>query len=130
MKLREYGIVVYLQLLLTALSFVLVISKVASASTEEMTVEAAIKLGLKNNYDIQIARNTAEIAINKGKLTVDIEDIKPAAISFMLLYGRGISLDELNQYLNQKLATIPFTLPFQELEAIAVEGGEVVIRGR
>ncbi len=38
------------------------------ASPEEMTVEDAIRLGLKNNYDIQIARNTAEIAVNnKGK---------------------------------------------------------------
>jgi len=35
---------------------------------QEMTVEDAIKLGLKNNYDIQIARNDAEIALNdKGK---------------------------------------------------------------
>ena len=31
-------------------------------------MEDAIRLGLKNNYDIQIARNTAEIADNnKGK---------------------------------------------------------------
>jgi outer membrane protein TolC len=38
------------------------------ASSEEMTVEDAIQLGLKNNYAIQIARNTAEIAVNnKGK---------------------------------------------------------------
>ena len=38
------------------------------AVPNEMTVEDAIRLGLKNNYDIQIARNTAEIAINnKGK---------------------------------------------------------------
>jgi outer membrane protein TolC len=35
---------------------------------QEMMVEDAIKLGLKNNYDIQIARNDAEIALNdKGK---------------------------------------------------------------
>ncbi len=35
---------------------------------EQMTVEDAINLGLKNNYDIQIARNDAEIALNdKGK---------------------------------------------------------------
>jgi outer membrane protein TolC len=41
---------------------------VAYASPEEMTVEDAILLGLKNNYDIQIARNTSEIAVNnKGK---------------------------------------------------------------
>jgi outer membrane protein TolC len=38
------------------------------ATPTEMTVEDAIRLGLKNNYDIQIARNTAEIAANnKGK---------------------------------------------------------------
>ncbi len=37
---------------------------------EEMTVEDAIRIGLKNNYDIQIAKNTAEIAgNNKGKGT-------------------------------------------------------------
>ena len=42
------------------------------ASPEEMTVEDAILLGLKNNYDIQIARNTAEIAVNnKGKGTAN-----------------------------------------------------------
>lgn len=35
---------------------------------EQMTVEDAINLGLKNNYDIRIARNDAEIALNdKGK---------------------------------------------------------------
>jgi outer membrane protein TolC len=43
-------------------------SPVIAASSEAMTVEDAIKLGLKNNYAIQIARNTAEIADNnKGK---------------------------------------------------------------
>ena len=43
-------------------------SPVIAASSEAMTVEDAIKLGLKNNYAIQIARNTAEIAVNnKGK---------------------------------------------------------------
>ena len=35
---------------------------------DEMTVEDAIKIGLKNNYNIQIAKNTAEISDNnKGK---------------------------------------------------------------
>jgi outer membrane protein TolC len=34
----------------------------------QMTAEDAIKLGLKNNYDIQIARNDADIALNnKGR---------------------------------------------------------------
>jgi len=37
---------------------------------DEMTVEDAIKIGLKNNYDIQIAKNTAEISgNNRGKGT-------------------------------------------------------------
>ncbi len=40
----------------------------AAYAQEQMTVEDAIKIGLKNNYDIQIAKNTAEIAgNNKGK---------------------------------------------------------------
>jgi outer membrane protein len=40
------------------------------AARAEMTVEEAIKLGLKNNYDIKIARITAEIAVNnQGKGT-------------------------------------------------------------
>ena len=33
-----------------------------------LTAEDAIKIGLKNNYDIQIARNTAEIARNNAGL--------------------------------------------------------------
>jgi len=35
------------------------------SAQDQMTVEDAIKIGLKNNYDIQIAKNTAEIADNK-----------------------------------------------------------------
>ena len=58
----------YRQLLLTAILFTPLISNHVHASTQEMTVEDAIRLGLKNNYDIQIARNEAEIASNnKGK---------------------------------------------------------------
>ncbi len=34
------------------------------ASEEQMTVEDAIRIGLQNNYDILIARNTADIAQN------------------------------------------------------------------
>ena len=34
------------------------------SAQDQMTVEAAIRIGLKNNYDIQIAKNTAEIADN------------------------------------------------------------------
>ena len=41
---------------------------VIAASPEAMTVEDAIRLGLKNNYAIQIARNEAEVALNnRGK---------------------------------------------------------------
>jgi len=66
MKKKVYCIFVYL--LLAPISLLLLVSNDTHASTEEMTVEDAIKLGLKNNYDIQIARHTAEIAINnKGK---------------------------------------------------------------
>jgi len=66
MKKKVYCIFVYL--LLAPISLLLPVSNGTHASTEEMTVEDAIRLGLKNNYDIQIARHTAEIAINnKGK---------------------------------------------------------------
>ena len=64
MKGKDCCTTLYLQLLLAAISFVPLISTGAHASTQEMTVEDAIRLGLKNNYDIQIARNEAEIAIN------------------------------------------------------------------
>jgi outer membrane protein TolC len=66
MKKKVYCIFVYL--LLSPIALLLLVSNDTHASTEEMTVEDAIRLGLKNNYDIQIARHTAEIAINnKGK---------------------------------------------------------------
>jgi outer membrane protein TolC len=66
MKEKVYCIFVYL--LLAPIAVLLLVSNATHASTEEMTVEDAIKLGLKNNYDIQIARHTVEIAINnKGK---------------------------------------------------------------
>jgi len=65
MKKKAYCIFVYL---LAPISLLLLVSNGTHASTEEMTVEDAIKLGLKNNYDIKIARHTAEIAVNnKGK---------------------------------------------------------------
>ena len=45
-----------------------VASPVIAAAPEAMTVEDAIRLGLKNNYAIQIARNEAEAALNnRGK---------------------------------------------------------------
>ena len=66
MKEKVYCVFVYL--LLAPILLLLLVSNGTPASTEEMTVEDAIRLGLKNNYDIQIARHTAEIAINnKGK---------------------------------------------------------------
>ena len=51
--------------LLMFLLFPLIVS-----AQDQMTVEDAIKIGLKNNYEIQIAKNTAEIAgNNRGKGT-------------------------------------------------------------
>ena len=92
----------------------------------EVSASGKVPLGgIDTNFSIK-----ATIAINDGKLCVAIEEIKPAAVSFMLLYGRGIDREELNQYLNQKLAEIPFPLPLQELEEIAVEEGKLIIRGR
>jgi len=68
MREKDYCTAVYVQLLLATISLVLFICSSTHASPEEMTVEDAIRLGLKNNYDIQIARNSAEIAVNnKGK---------------------------------------------------------------
>lgn len=56
------------QVYLLTLTSVLFMVSFVFASSKEMTVEDAIRLGLRNNYDIQIARNTAEIAVNnKGK---------------------------------------------------------------
>lgn len=58
--LREF-LAIKIVLLLLILAFPLY-------AQEQMTVEDAINLGLKNNYDIRIARNDAEIALNdKGK---------------------------------------------------------------
>lgn len=92
----------------------------------DVSVSGKVPLaGIDTSFSVR-----AELGIIDGKLTIAVKDIKPAAVSFMLLYGRGISLDELNQYLNQKLTSIPFTLPFQELKEIAVEGRELMIRGR
>lgn len=68
MKEKKDCTAVYMRRLSAVVSFILLISHGAFASESEMTVEDAIRLGLKNNYDIKIARNTAEIAINnKGK---------------------------------------------------------------
>jgi outer membrane protein TolC len=65
---KEKVCCIFVYLLLAPIAVLLLVSNDTHASTEEMTVEDAIKLGLKNNYDIQIARHTAEIAINnKGK---------------------------------------------------------------
>ncbi len=106
--------------------------KVESESIEvrfqgtEVTVSGKIPLGgMDTNINVQM--NTS---INDGKLAVAIEDIKPAAVSLALLYGKGIDREELNQYLNGKLAEMPFSLPFQELEDIAIEGGKLIISGR
>ena len=68
MKQIFYSMITAFQLPLLFFVSALFIVPWAYASPEEMTVEDAIRLGLKNNYDIQIARNTAEIADNnKGK---------------------------------------------------------------
>ena len=65
---KEKVCCIFVYLLLAPIAVLLLVSNDTHASTEEMTVEDAIKRGLKNNYDIQIARHTAEIAINnKGK---------------------------------------------------------------
>ena len=56
------------QVFMLTISLLLFMGPSVFAVPNEMTVEDAIRLGLKNNYDIQIARNTAEIATNnKGK---------------------------------------------------------------
>ncbi|MBW2183061.1 MAG: TolC family protein [Deltaproteobacteria bacterium] len=56
------------ELLVIKIVLMLLILALPLYAQEQMTVEDAINLGLKNNYDIQIARNDAEIALNdKGK---------------------------------------------------------------
>ncbi len=48
----------------------LLLLPIAASAQDILTAEDAINIGLKNNYDIQIARNTAEIATNNtGKGT-------------------------------------------------------------
>lgn len=55
---------------LLCLAAVLVACSAAAAQDKEMTVEDAIAIGLRNNYDIRIARNTAAIAErNRGRGT-------------------------------------------------------------
>lgn len=52
---------------ITVQSFVcLLLFNLPLTAQNEMTVEDAIKLGLKNNYDIQIARNNADVARNNA----------------------------------------------------------------
>lgn len=52
------------------ITFIKFIFAAPLGAQEKMTVEDAIKLGLKNNYDIQIARHDAAIATNnKGRGT-------------------------------------------------------------
>jgi outer membrane protein TolC len=41
---------------------------IATPAQEALTVEDAVKIGLKNNFDIRIARNESEIAKNTGDL--------------------------------------------------------------
>jgi outer membrane protein TolC len=68
MRRKHIHFAVCVWLILIAFSTCLLFLGKASASSEEMTVEDAIRMGLRNNYDIQIARNEAAIAINnKGK---------------------------------------------------------------
>jgi len=47
---------------------ILVLNILILSAQNEMSVEDAIQLGLKNNFDIQIARNNAEIAENNKTL--------------------------------------------------------------
>lgn len=55
----------------------------ASSPADVMTVEDAIRLGLKNNYAIQIARNTATIAANnRGKGIANFLPVVDTATDF------------------------------------------------
>ena len=57
-------------LFVSVIVFIFPVFSPAACALEEMTVEDAIRIGLKNNYNILIARNAAEIALNnKGRGT-------------------------------------------------------------
>ena len=61
----------------------LLLTCASSSAAQEMTVEDAIMLGLKNNYDIQIARYSAQIAANdKGKGTANFLPVIDVDSSF------------------------------------------------
>lgn len=49
-------------------AFVILLFPFAVLAQNELTVEQAIEIGLKNNYDIQIARKNAEVSENTSRL--------------------------------------------------------------
>lgn len=69
----------------------------------------------------------ANIILSNGKLTIDIETIDLGIVS---LFVPQLRKENLNQYLNQKLAENPFLLPLSELEEITIKDGKLIIKGR
>lgn len=52
------------------ISFIIILNIIVLYAQDEVGIEEVIKIGLKNNYNIQIARNNAEIANNNRDLGV------------------------------------------------------------
>lgn len=90
----------------------------------EMTVSGTAKIGkLSVNFS-----GSANISLSSGNLTIDIKEMKlPRTVS---LFMPQLREENLIQYLNQKLAENPFSLPIQELEEITIKDGELIIKGR
>lgn len=90
----------------------------------EMLVSGTAKIGKLNmNFS-----GTANISLSGGNLTIDIVDIQiPRSLS---LFVPQLREENLIQYLNQKLAENPFSLPIQELDEITIKDGKLIIKGR
>ena len=77
------------------------------------------------NFSVKV-----RISLSGGKLIVDIEDIKPRLAAIIIPQLSEKNREKLNQYLNQKLAEIPFSLPLQELDEITIEDSKLIIKGK
>ncbi len=69
--------------------FIGLILVISGFAQEIMTAEDAIAIGLKNNFDIQIARNNREIATNnKGKGTAEFLPVLDVNASYRLAHSK------------------------------------------
>lgn len=69
--------------------FIGLILMIPGFAQEIMTAEDAIAIGLKNNFDIQIARNNREIALNnKGKGTAEFLPVLDVNASYRIAHSK------------------------------------------